>query len=596
MRRLVTSAAAAAAVVLGVVVSLVPHGASAAAGPGTNYAVDDPFVSSRTAWWRDGKFGMFIHFGDYTYWGGEYQRSDGSVCKDAEWIKLNCSIPWDRYEAGAAKWNPSKFDANAIVKLAKDTGQKYIVFTAKHHDGYAMWPTAVNTWNLRDHSSFDKSRDILAELKAAADAQGVKFGLYYSITDWHEQDAGMPADQIKKNMYAQLKELMTSYHPALLWFDGQGRDWWTTADGENLQTYLHGLDPDLIINNRVTKKRIVDGDYATPEREAQIPTAPIKGAPWESCLTTGNRWGWTRYDTWKPTSQLTRDLLDIVGRDGNLLLNIGPDDTGVIPPAAATQLRGIGRWLATNGHSDAVYGATYTGLVDDPTWGAVTRKANNLYLSVYNWPAAGTPLHLTVHDSFTITAAQEQGSTAPVTWKASGDGYDITPSGTANSSIATVIELTVALQTGGTTGTGTGLKGQYWTNTTFTGAPAMTRTDASLNFAWRSKGTPDPAIPVDNFSARWSGYVQAQFTGPHTFVAVSDETVKVWVDGHVVIDHSTAHSAAVDSATVNLVAGKKYSIRVDYTEHTGEAYLKLLWFNPNRRQRIIPTSQLYPGP
>jgi alpha-L-fucosidase len=212
---------------------------------------------------------------------------------------------------------------------------------------------------------------------------------------------------------------------------------------------------------------------------------------------------------------------------------------------------------------------------------------------VYDWPAAGSALHLTTHDGFTITAAREQGSSAPVTWKASGDGYDITPSGAANSGIATVLELTVGLQAGAGVGTGTGLKAQYWTNTTFGGTPAVTRTDASLNFAWRTKGSPATAIPVDNFSARWTGFVQAQFSGPHTFLTVSDETVKVWIDGQVVIDHSTQHSAAVDSATVNLVAGKKYSIRVDYTEHTGEAYLKLLWYNPNRRQRIVQTSQLY---
>ena len=174
-------------------------------------------------------------------------------------------------------------------------------------------------------------------------------------------------------------------------------------------------------------------------------------------------------------------------------------------------------------------------------------------------------------------------------------GYDITPTGTANSGIATGIELTVGLQPGAGVGTGTGLKAQYWTNTTFSGTPALTRTDASLNFAWRTKGSPATSIPVDNFSARWTGNVQAQFTGPHTFVVVSDETVKVWINGQLVIDHSTPHTAAVDSATVNLVAGTKYTIRVDYTEHTGEAYLKLLWFNPNRRQRIIPTSQLYPA-
>src|SRR5689334_21792310 len=121
MRRWTVSAATAA--LLGAAAVLVPHVASAAVGKGTNYAVDDPFTAARTAWWRDGKFGMFIHFGDYTYWGGEYQRSDGSICKDAEWIKLNCNIPWPEYEGVAAKFNPAKFDADAIVKVAKDSGQ-----------------------------------------------------------------------------------------------------------------------------------------------------------------------------------------------------------------------------------------------------------------------------------------------------------------------------------------------------------------------------------------------------------------------------------------------------------------------------------------
>jgi len=603
-RRRLSLGAAAGAVALAIVVSLLPGSASstvqsdatadevvALAGPGTNYAVDDPFISTRTAWWRTAKFGMFIHLGAYTYWGGEYTRPDGTLCRDAEWIKLRCDIPWSVYEAGAAKFNPAGFDANAIVKLAKDAGQGYIVFTSKHHDGYAMWPTQVNSWNLRDHSSFDKSRDILAEMKAAADAQGVKFGLYYSITDWHAQ---ADVTQYKKDMYAQLRELVTNYHPAVLWFDGQGRDWWTPADGENLQSFLRAMDPNLILNDRVTKKRVVDGDHRTPEREANIPTAPMDGAPWESCLTTGNRWGWTRYDTWKPAAQLTRNLLDIVGRDGNLLLNIGPDDHGVVPSDVASRLRQIGQWIGTAEHSSAVYGATYTGLVADPTWGAVSRKSDKLYLSVYDWPAAGTPLHLTTRDPFGIVAARVLGSTSTVTWRAAGDGFDIFPSGTATDSIATVIELTIKTQTA-VTGTGTGLTARYWTNSLFTGSPAVTRIDRSLNFAWRTKGSPASTIPVDNFSARWTGWVQPQFTGPHTFLMVSDETVKVWVDGKVVIDNTTPHGPTVNKGTITLQAGHKYSIRIDFTERTGEAYLKLLWASPNRKQRIIPTSQLYPS-
>jgi alpha-L-fucosidase len=582
---------AAAATILAAVSPLPAHAQPRAAGPGTNYAVDDPFTAARTAWWRDAKFGMFVHFGDYSAWGGEYTRPDGTVCRDAEWIQNRCSIPWPEYEAAAARFNPAAFDANAIVDLAKRTGQKYLVITSKHHDGYAMWPTRVNTWNLRDHSAFDRSRDILAELKQAADTAGIRFGLYYSITDWHAQD---DVPKYKKDMYAQLTELVTNYHPATLWFDGQGRDWWTPADGEDLQAYLRGLDPNLIINDRVTKSRIVDGDHETPEREAQIPTAPIDGAPWEQCITTGNRWGWTRYDTWKPAPQLTRNLLDVAGRGGNLLLNIGPDGTGAVPPAMAASLLGIGRWINADGHAAALYGTDHTGLVTDPAWGAVTRKADKLYLSVYDWPATGSALHLTAADHFEVTAARVLGSNAPVAVAPAGDGFDLTPSGPATDPTATVVELTIRTPAP-VAGHGTGLTARFWANTDFTGEPAVTRTDRTVNYAWREKGSPAPGIPVDAFAGRWTGSVQAQFTGPHTFLTVSDETVKVWVDGKVVIDNSTPHKPAVNKATVQLEAGRRYQIRVDYTERTGEAYLKLLWSSPNRRQRIIPGSQLYPS-
>src|SRR6266540_1011294 len=212
-------------------------GPALAAGPGTNSAVDDAFTSARTAWWRDSRFGMFIHFGAYSFLEGEYTRSDGTICRDAEWIKRRCNIPMAQYESFAQQFNPSQFSAPAIVQLAKDAGQKYIVITSKHHEGYAMWPTKVNTWNLRDHSSFDKTRDILAALKAEADRQGVKLGFYYSIWDWHDPDfeANFPA--YKTRMYAQLKELVDNYHPALLWFDGQWPSQWTLADGEELETY-----------------------------------------------------------------------------------------------------------------------------------------------------------------------------------------------------------------------------------------------------------------------------------------------------------------------------------------------------------------------
>jgi len=582
------------ALVLAMVAGLLGLPAPASAAPGTNYAVDDPFSAPRTAWWREARFGMFIHFGAYSWWGGQYRRPDGTLCQDAEWIKLRCSIPWPEYEAAARQFNPARFNADAIAQLAHDAGQRYIVITAKHHDGYAMWPTRTNPWNLRDHSSFDRNRDILAELKRAAEARGIKFGLYYSINDWHHPGTAGDGAAYKQNMYAQLRELVTNYRPAVLWFDGHSPSWWTLPDAEALQASLRAMDANLIINDRVGKSRTVDGDHETREREAQIPDAPWDGAPWEQCLTTGNRWGWTRYDVWKPARQLTRTMLDVAGRDGNFLLNIGPNDTGAVPEAMADSLRGIGRWLNAAGHAEAVYGSSYAGLVADPAWGAVTRKADKLYLSVYDWPAAGTPLHLTAHDPFGITAARVLGGTQRVTWRAAGDGWDITPSGAATNATATVIELTVALPAA-VTGTGTGLNARYWTNTTFSGAPAVTRTDPTVNFAWRTGGSPAAAIPVDNFSARWTGFVQPQFTGPHTFLTVSDDTVRVWVDGQLVIDSATPHAAKVDKGTITLRAGQRYPIRVDYTERTGEAYLKLIWTNPQRRQRVVQTSQLYPS-
>ncbi len=570
-------------------------GSAVAAGPGTNYAVDDPFTSARTYWWRSSRFGMFIHFGDYSYWEGEYTRPDGTVCQNAEWILNRCNIPMSEYEAAAAKFNPSEFNGDTIATLARDAGQKYIVITSKHHDGYAMWPTKVNTWNLRDHSSFDPNRDILAELKAAADRQGIKFGLYYSILDWHNPNFANNFAQYKKDMYAQLTELMDNYDPDLLWFDGQWPSQWTTADAEDLQTYLYGRKPDLIIDNRVGKRRLVDGDYGTPEQ--QIPADQVEGQPWESCMTINGHWGFARYDSnWKSTTTLTRNLVDIASRSGNYLLNIGPDSLGRVPAESATRLRGMGSWLNTNGQGAAVYNASRAGVVADPTWGAVSRSSggDKLYLSVYSWPGAGNPLHLTVLDPFQITAARVLGSSQTVTWRAAGDGFDVIPSGSATNGIAAVIELSIATQSR-IDGAGTGLTAQYWTNTSFSGTPPVTRTDPTLNFAWRYKGSPAPTVPVDNFSARWTGSIQPQYSDTYTFLTASDETVRLWVDGRLIIDNTTPHSATVNRGTISLEAGRRYSIRVDYTEVTGEAYLKLLWFSPNLGQRIVPASQLYPS-
>lgn len=462
-----------------------------------------------------------------------------------------------------------------------------------------MWPTRQNTWNLRDHSSFDPHRDILAELKKAADAAGIKLGFYYSIWDWHDPDFAGPATfpRYKKRMYGQLKELIDNYDPALLWFDGEWdadnpTNRWSRQDGADLQAYLHGMNPHLIVNNRVGKREVVDGDFGTPEQE--IPAEPVDGQLWESCMTLNDHWGFARYDThWKPAATVVRNLLEVASRGGNYLLNVGPDKSGRIPQPSVDRLRETGRWLGAHGQGDAVHGAGHTGLVAAPSWGTVSRRGDTLYAAVTSWPAAGAPLHLTAKGRFEITAARVLGSSQQVKVARTGDGFDLTPSGTATGPLATVIRLTLTPPAAAPAGTGTGLTAQSWANGSFTGPPAVTTVDPTVNKAYRFDGSPDPSIPADHFSTRWTGSIQPRFDETYTFTTVSDDTVRLWIDGKPVIDNTTPHGPKADKGTVTLRAGHRHSIRLDHTEQTGEAYLKLLWSSPSQPQQIVPQRQLY---
>ncbi|TJZ57016.1 alpha-L-fucosidase [Streptomyces piniterrae] len=575
--------------------------ARSAAGPGTNHATDDPFTSERTSWWRQDRFGMFIHFGAYSNLEGEYTAPDGTVCRNAEWIKRECRIPDDAYEKQAAAFDPADFDAEAIVRAAEDAGQRYIVITSKHHDGYAMWPTKQNEWNLRDHSSFDKRRDILAELKRAADAAGINLGFYYSIWDWHDPDFADPSTfpRYKKRMYGQLKELVDNYDPALLWFDGE---WdadnptnnWSRRDGAELQAYLHELNPGLVVNNRVGKREVVDGDFGTPEQE--IPAEPVDGQLWESCMTLNDHWGYARYDTnWKSSATVVRNLLDVASRGGNYLLNVGPDKRGRVPQPSVDRLREAGEWLGAHGRGGAVYGAGHTGLVADPSWGAVSRRGDDLYASVTSWPEAGRPLHLTARAPFTIASARVLGSSQRVAVTPSGDGFDLTPSGASTGVVASVIRLRIVPPQAAPAGTGTGLTAQSWANDSFSGPPAVTGVDPTVNESYRFDGSPDAKIPAEHFSTRWTGGIQPRFDETYTFTTVSDDTVRLWIDGRLVIDNAVPHGPKADKGTVALKAGQRHRIRIDHTEGTGEAHMKLLWSSPSQAQEIVPRRQLYAG-
>ncbi len=339
---------------------------------------------------------------------------------------------------------------------------------------------------------------------------------------------------------------------------------------------------------------MVDGDFGTPEQE--IPAEPVDGQLWESCMTLNDHWGYARYDSnWKSATTVVRDLLDVASRGGNYLLNVGPDRLGRIPQPSVDRLRATRRWLAAHGQGAAVYGAGHTGLVAAPPWGAVSRRGDELYASVTSWPAAGKALHLTARAPFRITAARVLGSARPVTVVRAGDGYDLTPSGPAPDSLASVLRLTIEPPPEAPAGTGTGLTARSWANDSFTGPPAVTGVDPTVNKSYRFDGSPDPGVPADHFSTRWTGFLQPRFDETYTLTTVSDDTVRLWLDGRLLIDSATPHGPKVDKATITLQAGHRHRIRIDHTERTGEAHMKLLWSSPSQSQQIVPQRRLYPG-
>ncbi|MEV6232295.1 alpha-L-fucosidase [Saccharopolyspora shandongensis] len=570
------------------------------ASPGTNYAIDDPFTAERTQWWRDSRFGMFIHFGGYSQLEGEYRRPDGSTCQNAEWIQRECAIPREEYEDLVARFDPAGFDADAIARTAAEAGQRYLVITAKHHEGYAMWPTKVNRWNLRDHSAFDENRDILAELKRATDRYGIRLGFYYSIWDWHDPDASNPDTfgRYQERMREQLRELVSNYDPALLWFDGE---WstdnppnpWTAQDGERLESFVRGLDPELIVNNRVGKRRVTDGDTGTPEQE--IPGEPVAGQLWETCMTINGHWGYAKWDhDWKSSADLVRNLTTTTGRSGNYLLNVGPDARGRVPAESVTRLREMGEWLRSDGQGAAVLSAGAPGIVEQPGWGTVSRRDGKLYASVYDWPGSGGSLTLQAKSAFDVTAARVLGSDQRVDVERTGDAVTIRPSGGPANDLATVIELDVATPNPAPEGDGTGLTARFWAHRNSPGEPDVTRVDPGVNYDWKYTGSPDPAILPAGYSARWTGTLEPRFTETYTLRTVSSNAVRLWIDDRLVIDNWSEHGPAVDDAAIPLEAGRRYAIRMEMKKETNEGVAKLLWTGPNTPQQIIPARQLRP--
>lgn len=372
-----------------------------------------PAADTRTAWFREARFGMFIHWGLYSIPAGEYtDPKTGKVTTDhGEWFLESTKSPVSEYEKLLPRFNPVKFDADAWAQAAADAGVKYLCITSKHHDGFAMFPSKVTEgWHFSLTPMGKAGRDPLMELKIACEKRGIAFCLYHTIMDWHSTDyagrrayndlpgAKQPADMDKFQafLHASTSEVINRYHPKMMWLDGSWEKPWTRERGLALQAHLRKQNPDMIINDRVGPgaaglsgigKGEPFGDYTTPEQF--IPEKPLPdGRAWETCMTMNDHWGFNKADHhWKSSETLIRNLVDIASKGGNLLLNVGPTAEGEIPAASLERLADIGRWMMVNGES--VYGTTASPFSENFDWGRVTAKGNTLYLHVFKRPEGG---------------------------------------------------------------------------------------------------------------------------------------------------------------------------------------------------------------
>ena len=340
-------------------------------------------IPPKMQWWYEARFGMFIHFGSYSHYGhGEWEMFLNKWSKEDYQNKIT------------KKFNPKHFNAKEIVSLAKQAGMKYIIITAKHHEGFCMWNTQVDdfkdytnttTFDLYHYLGFE--RDLLMELKNECDKQGLKFGLYYSILDWnhHSQyakdywsqlysmDEKAPFIEAEKR---QIKELIDRYHPAVLWFDGDWCDnkdtadvfnWWTKQDAVDLYNYIMSIDSSIIVNERV-KRNLGLGDFMCPEEK--IPSKPLP-RPWETCRTMNGAWGYDKSKSspknYMTADQIFEELFMTASRDGNYLLNIGPKGNGKLSKGDKNTLRAVGTLMSVYG--EAIYGTGRNPSPDGDTYG-----------------------------------------------------------------------------------------------------------------------------------------------------------------------------------------------------------------------------------
>jgi alpha-L-fucosidase len=373
--------------------------------------------NERMRWFREARFGMFIHWGLYAIPAGRWNGKE--IPGIGEWIMNRASIPVADYKALAPKFNPIQFSASEIVGLAKAAGMKYIVITSKHHDGFAMFDSKAHPFNIVQATPF--KRDPLKELAAECRNQGIKLGFYYSQDQdwtapggaayktgdhkpptfhWDPAQNGSFAEYLDTKAIPQIEELLSNYgeFPAIIWFDTPSKDMTPELAGKIVSVL--NKHPKLIWNNRLGGG--YSGDTETPEQ--YIPARGYPGRDWESCMTMNDTWGYKQDDTnFKSTETLLRNLIDIASKGGNYLLNIGPMATGEVPPAEVERLREMGKWLAVNGESiyatqPTLFGAeagSFSKTEKDeegkpkfiPSWKwRSTTKPDKIYIHLFEWP------------------------------------------------------------------------------------------------------------------------------------------------------------------------------------------------------------------
>jgi len=354
---------------------------------GVKQKLTDEAHERRIAWFREAKFGMFIHWGLYAIPAGIWKGKE--IQGLGEWIMFRARIPVKEYAQLAKQFNPVKFNADEWVQLAKEAGQRYLVITAKHHDGFAMYDSKVTDYDIVDATPF--ARDPMKELSEACRKHGIRFCFYYShVQDWHHPDAvgnDWDYDPAQKNFARyweekakpQIRELLTQYGPlGLIWYDTPRNISYEHA--LEAVRLVRELQPNCLVNGRVGHNL---GDYREMG-DNRIPE-DVVDEDWEVPATINNTWGYKVTDNnWKPVERLIFNLVDIVSKGGNYLLNVGPTAEGVIPEPSVERLLAIGRWLRVNG--EAIYGAGRSPFrpVNQFPWRCTT-KPGKLFVTLFQW-------------------------------------------------------------------------------------------------------------------------------------------------------------------------------------------------------------------